>query len=271
MKSKTIISSICAVALIAGQSDAATLAFDDASGTAYNSGWNNGSNGGFGFGAWTILTDTAGGGAAGTFIATTGAPNSNQMHGIETSGEAWGTYANGSNFQSVAAFRSFTGGSLAVYQMFDFALENGSIQTGGTMGVTLRTGNTSGNANDYNAGARFELLFTGGTSNYFIVDGGGSFDTGIPFTNDGLDAHFKLTGADTYELEIYNHGTATTYNYSRTLGGTSGSGLDSFVFYNRDTELADVFFNSVAVTVPEPSRLMFLGFGLVGLIFRRRR
>jgi PEP-CTERM motif len=270
MKLKTLSHALLACAVLIGtigHTNAATVAFDDASSSAYNSGWNTGTNGGFGFSAWTIQTA----GNAGTFMATLGAANSNQMHEIETSGEAWGTYANGAGFQGMAAFRSFTGGSLSVGQVFDFAVENGSIQNGGTMGVTLRNGSASSSIADYNAAARFELLFTGGTSNYTLIDGAGSFDTAIPFSNAGLDVHFALTGIDSYNVEIYSHGTNTTYNFNgRTLGGTAGTGLDSFAFYNRDTENADVFFNSVAVT-PEPSRMMLLGFGLMGLMFRRRR
>ena len=234
MNFKHLVSLVSSSVVLLGTSShttAATAAFDHANN--YTS-WSTGSTGGFGFSTWTIRTD--GGGAAGSFLATQGAPNFNtDLNGIDTGGKAWGTYANGGGFQSVAAFRSLTGGSLLVGQAFDFSFENGNIQTGGTMGLTLRNGNASATASDYNNGARFELLFTGGSANYTIVDGGGTFDTGIAFTDDGFDVTFLLTGTNTYDLSIYNHDTLTTTTFAgRTLGGSGG--LDSFAFFNRDVE-----------------------------------
>ena len=58
----------------------------------------------------------------------------------------------------------------------------------------------------------------------------------------------------------------------RTLGGTSGGGIDSVSLFNRDTETDNVYFNSMGI-IPEPSSLYMMIVGSSGLILAwiRRR
>jgi hypothetical protein len=259
-----------ALATTMASSHAATVALDVASNY---SGWTDGSNQGTGFGAWT-LREFDGSGAAGFFLANT--TSNTDLNNIATSNVALGTFANGSTFEQAVAYRGFTGGSLFVGQIFGASFEHGNITSGanggtGAVGLTLRTGNTNGGVGDYNAGSRFEFAFVGGNSNYSIFDGGGSFDTGIGFTNGGLELALMLTGADSYNLTITRKADNQVFTFNgRTLGGTSGAGLDSFALFNRNANDGDVFFNSFSV-VPEPSRVLLLGAGLLGLLMRRRR
>jgi len=252
---------------LAGVATAANLASD--SGSNYT-GWASSDNGGTGFGAWTIQSDTSGGGSAGSFLATTG--GNGDLSIADASGKAFGTYANGSGFQSVAAFRAFTGGSLSIGQSFLISMDNGGIDgTGGSAGFTLRNGNTTTTADSYNTGSRFEFSFVQGDSDYAIYDASGKFDTGIGWQDTGLSFKFTLTGANTYNLQVIQLGSSITNTFTgRSLGGTLNTGLDSFAMFNRNTDTANVYFNQLAV-IPEPSTLVLVGAGLMGLVALRRR
>ncbi len=238
------------------------LAYDEASLAAYSGGWTNGSNGGSGFGAWT-LTDDPQSGFAGAFRTTIINADLNGIGTGTTATNAWGEYANSAGFNQAVAYRGL---SLDVAETFSVSIENGGIQNGGSVGLCLRTGNVNSVVGDYNAGTRFEFSFIGGSNNYYIFDSEAYYDTGIAWQNSGLQLSLTLTSADTYDLMVVQLASATTNFFTgRTLGGTSGTAIESVSMFNRDAETDNVYFNSMAI-IPEPSSLYMLLLGTSGLI-----
>lgn len=236
-----------------GQSEilpAAVVGIDQASNSAYSGGWSDGSNGGLGFGAWALRTTTTGGGFAGFYRDT-----SNGDDQIRVGGSAWSMYANGGAgaLQEATAFRGL-GSALTIGQAIRLTFDNSSSIPGaspsGSVGFTLRNGNANSGASDYNNGARTEFSFIGGDSNYSIFDSVNSQNaTGIGFTSSGLRANFVLTGANTYNLFVRDllSGAVTSF-IGRTLGGTSGSTIDSIALFDRNRgSVPDSYFNSLAV------------------------
>jgi len=219
--------------------------------------WVSGDNGGSGFSPW-VLSPANNTFNAGFFTASA---TQNGFFpsggGIDTTSGAnpnptsWGLYANTNVFYNLAiAYRSFTGGSLGPGQTFNIGMDNGYIDAdGGTVGFILRNGNDITNKND---GSRFELYFTGGGADYMILTNGGSaaIDTGIGYTDGGLNVSITLTGPDTFSCTITALVSGASTNFSGSLGGTPGSGIDSVALYNQwagNGQNYDLFFNSMAV------------------------
>ncbi|MFM8718230.1 MAG: hypothetical protein ACKOFH_01675, partial [Chthoniobacterales bacterium] len=109
---KIFIAAVMSVALTAG-AFAASNASDNASTTNYPGGaWTTGSNGGSGFGAWT-LTSTPAGGFSGSYIGGTALGN-----------PTFGIYSGGNAAATMLAYRPFTGGGLTSGQAFSVSLAN---------------------------------------------------------------------------------------------------------------------------------------------------
>jgi len=271
-----VVSGLATVTLVWVQSASATIvAADEADNTPYNDGWQTGDNGGTGFGAWT-LTQTSGSidGFNGQFIGTsanngdgTTSPN------IDTGGKAFGEYGNTGN--AAVAYRAFGVGEMYNNSVFHFAMDNGDIDNGDSVGLTLRNGDANASPANYNTGARFEFLFLGGNSDYEYIDSTGVHDSGIAFTSTGLQLSLRLIGTDQYTLTVSNgNSTALLGTYSGTLEGTAGSSIDSFAVFNNDAGSGgahDAFFNSFSVdAVPEPTVVVLFVLG-GGIIWARRR
>lgn len=253
--------------------DAANVAYDDAANAAYSDGWQTGDNGGFGFGAWTLSTVSGDSSRNGHFIGDSSLNGDPAPTGdINTSGAAWGLYANqlvgmeGPVIGVATAFRPFTGGELAINQTLRLRMDNGLVdpmQIGpGTVGFSLN---------------RFSFFFANGATEYRIGNGNpsdavGLTGTGVPLTYNGLDIAFTRTGTDTYELIVTpNGGSAVVIN--GVMPDTGGS-LDGITLYNRTAgpgSSRDLFFNNLEI-VPEPTTLgLALTGALLGLFAHRRR
>ena len=120
-------------------------AIDDAGQAAYNNGWTNGANGGFGFGPWTNLAMfTNDGDAAGFFVATN--PANPDLNFVTSRGRAWGLYANeggsgGDDLQIAGAFRRILT-PVQVGESLSIDFEHGGIHNNvntGWVGFVLRT------------------------------------------------------------------------------------------------------------------------------------
>ena len=200
-------------------------------------------------------------------VSAPGTTDSNRGSFIGSSdvgSQSWGFYASNSNISE--AFFDIGGGALSVGQTISFRMDNGSINTGGSIGWGLQ--NAANNNN------RFEFYFTGGDSTYRYQDSAGSAESaGIGFTSGGIDFAFTLTGTNTYSIDVQPIGSSVS-NFTGTLTGTSDSGVDRLRFFNYNAGSGsghDLFLNSISV-IPEPSSGMVLSFLLSSaLILRRKR
>lgn len=224
-------------------------AADIAGFAAYNGGWTNGSNGGWGFGGWTLRTSSGSSSSNGFFTGLSTGNDGGSTPGIDT-GRSWGMYAN--HGATSVAYRVFSS-SLPVGATFKLDTDNGYLDTGSSAGVVLRNGTASSSTADAATGARFMFYFIGGDSTYTIWDSSGAYNSGIPYTSTGLRLAFALTSVDGYALTVTDNATGATYTFSGTLGGTAGTTLDSVALFNNNAGTGqnfDAFFNSMEVVSP---------------------
>ena len=243
---------------------AALPASDQASDAAYNSGWTNQSAGGTGWsGGWSLNTSGA---SAGHFIGSSQNNGSNDGN-IDSSGEAWGLWANSGN--SASATRSFNG-LLTSGQSFSIDMDNGFLDDGAWVGFELSKGGEPGTFSPFSFG------FAGGGTNYTFTTGSfistQTFNTGVPFTSAGLHVEFTQGSGTSFTLAITPNGGSTT-----VINGTDSGGIGIFpgqvTLYNNNAGSGgtrDAFFNNLAV-VPEPTSCALLAGALAVLLARRRK
>lgn len=206
-------------AAIAGTgSGLVTNASDNAANAAYSGGWTNGSNGGTGFGSWTLYAGTN----AGHFVDA-------------TNGFGFWTHEGGNLAEAVRPL----GTSLATGQTFRVRMKNGWIwESGGSVGVALR---------DASGSTLWQLYFNGGDSFYNIPSGA----TDIGWTDQGLDLAFSLTATNAYSVEITPVGGSTRV-YTGTLSNSVAQ-FRAWSYNNGTTDTnnfhRDYFVNHLAVTV----------------------
>jgi hypothetical protein len=274
MNSKWTMAALVAAAAIitwATPGHASNAASDNAADPAYIGGTIDGQNGGTGFSNWVQVAQNGPGGS-GSFIGdATQNGNIPSGGGINVGGKSWGLYGNGGNTEVL--YRDFTGGSLSLGQSFSIGMDNGYIDSGNVAGFILRNGVDTSNKNN---GQRFEFLFIGGNADYYIATNSTSplIDTGVGYTDGGLLLNFTLTGADTFSLSITGLTSGANTTITGALGGTSGSGIDSVALYNQNAGSGnhyDVYFDQMAITVPEPATAALVAAGLLGAMLIRRR
>jgi hypothetical protein len=240
---KTVLIAIC-VASTALTTRGSLLATDNA---GNYSSWNNSDNQGSGFGAWSL----SGSANSGFFIGNSADNAGGSSGNINSSGnKAWGLYANSS--ATASAIRPFTGGSLAAGQQFLIQMDNGYLQSGGTVGFGLQNGSGVN---------RFEFYFVGGSSSYTINIGGTTTSTGIGFTGNGLSLAFSQNASDGYSLDITPAGGSVSH-FSGTLAASDISQLRLFNFDAGSGGNNDAFFNNIQV-VPEPVNVALGFFGAI--------
>jgi len=248
-----------------------TLAADSAEN--YGNHWQG--NGGFGFDEWHFITDAAGG-STGQFLANK-AGNSDLNHiASNPSNKAWGSYANGNGFNQFEAYRGFGDNALnQAGDSFQVSFEHGAIIQGGAVGFTLRNGNEHNGIGDYNQQSRFEFGFIGGGQHYSIFDGQGVIDTGIGYTDAGLNLTFTLLNENLYQLDVFNAFDNSLIQSRNGLLGGSGQ-IDSLALYNRDAELANAYFNNLQLStqqlsqVSEPASWLMISIAVVAFVVRKR-
>jgi hypothetical protein len=246
----------------AGAARALVIAGDDASQSAYIDGWQNGDNGGSGFNAWTNIGNQSGSGSGGGFLASN---NSNSQ--INSSGEAWGIFGNGGGVGQ--AFRPFAPGStLQPGWTFSLDMDNGFIDTGGTVGFGLQNSSSQNLA---------EFFFVGGDPSYKVNRSGGSVASGVGFTNQGLHLSFTLTSANSFSMQIDQLsdglGTNVTTVSGNLISQTGGQSVAQLRLFNANAGFNgdhDAFFNNLSISVvPEAPAVAFGGMicGVMGIAY----
>ncbi|MEO7166219.1 MAG: hypothetical protein ABI016_04205 [Chthoniobacterales bacterium] len=244
--------SVCLARIV--RADRTNVAEDDASQEAYNGGFESGKNGGSGFGEWKMTNEGNDDNRhSGFFVATP--ENNPDLNGITKNGKAWGLFANGTGFEEAVAFRGLKE-PLAVGDSFSFLFESGPFEkkfetddpSGGSVGLTLRTSNATEATADYNKDAVFEFGSYQGKPNYQIYDGNGEdqTDSGVAFTDAGVTVTVKITGADTYDLEIQTMSDKKLTKLPGRKLKAAGS-IASLAIFNRNSEKNDAYFNSLQV------------------------
>lgn len=228
------------------------IADDDASNSAYTSGWDSNKNGGRGFGKWALTSEGNDNERhSGFYIANT--TTNPDLNGIQRNEKAFGLYANGSRFEQAVAYRNFDK-PLNVGDSFSFMMENGPFEkkfatddpSPGSIGLTLRNGNANSSVGDYNKDVVFEFAFFQGKSNYQIYDGTENADSSVPFTDFGVSVTLTITGPGTYDLEIQTLSDKKVTKLSGRKLKNSAS-IDSFAIFNRNGEKYDAYFNQFQV------------------------
>ncbi len=247
------------VILILFTSVGLALAANTASDNSSNSGgvFNNGDNGGTGFGAWTF---SGAGNFFGGFIGDS-TQNGRESINVGVPAAAFALFAN-TNGAFINAERQFTGGALGVGQTMSFQMNYS--WNGGNRGFSLLDGGTE--VLNINHGGAGDALFVGGNQAFASV-----FGRAITFT---------ITATDATHLSVISAGVeAVGTNTQNVLVSALP---DRFKFYYAngnpnaltDESNYEPYFNNLNVTppIPEPGTTsLILGGGLFGLISLIRR
>jgi hypothetical protein len=219
--------------------------FDSASNVAYSSGWTTGSNGGSGFGTWTITANSGTSGFAGSLI---GDPTSAGITGMSTT--SFVLYANPSGSEAFAnADRSFAN-PLGVGESFSFQwgihFDSGAS---GNKGFNLYSGGTGG--------AQLININNGGNSDITI----NSANVGFGYGANAMTWTFKLTSATNLQVDATDRDGNGAYSGNFTISGTSAP--DAFRFYASNMQsgaAAQPYFNNLstfgACSAAPPPRLI---------------
>jgi hypothetical protein len=269
MKIITVLAFILSAAFAISNLKAASTAFDSAANPAYNTGWNNGPND-TGFSVWFLSNNGLNPADANQFIgsSTTNGLGDSSL-GIDTNGRSWGLFAQtpqGQGFTTHSnADRLFgIGGAsnssaLDVGQTFSIEMDNGLVQSGGSVGLVLSHSDvTNGLGNIH-----FELMAIGGQPDYMFNLGDENnfvnMTTTVPVTSDGVSIFFSTVShigtAYGYSFTITSHdGPSFTSTFSTNGVNADISHLDLFDSNGGSDPSQYVYFNSMAISdVPEPA------------------
>jgi hypothetical protein len=248
-RATTLFASIIALFFVAAPYDADaqfTFATDNTGNSAYSDGWQNGDNGGSGFGAWSLSpTRTAG--------FYTGNPSNISISGM--SNPSWALYGNTGG--AANAERSLST-AMGVGDTFSFQWGINWDSDGGNKGFSIYSGGTSG----------AQLINVNNGSNSDITINGTS--VGFGYGTAAMTWNFTLTSATNLQVNATNRDGGAAYTGNFTISGNP----DSFKFYASEMNSGDnrqPYFNNLTITVvPEPSSLSLLALSGLALLRRRR-
>ena len=230
----------------------AQLAFDNASQTAYDDGWQSGDNGGLGFGPWSL----SGGGVAAVGTSTANGDAEPPQGDIDSSGSrAWSLAR---TQLSISAARPLIG-ALEVGQ--HILLDFDAYPTVGPNGdfFTIDFGNSTV--------SRWHLFYDVLGPRVFMPGGGVVYSQAR--SPEGFHLDFTLTGPDTYSATINVLGAPPNL-FSGNLDGTAGTSIDRIAVGNGAFIAGnDVFYVNNLVVTPEPCGIIAVVGGLFTVQRRR--
>jgi hypothetical protein len=268
---------VAGMALWAQTGFAAMTGGDNAGNTAYSSGWANGSNGGTGFGPWSLSTPSS---SSYFFVQSSGVGDGSggKIDTLSSSGAAvsWGMAGGNTNQSATRAFLAGPNGNgfLEDGQTFALNFENNFVANGAYVGYSL---------NDTAGKSLFSVFFLGGKSDFYVnsspilagaTDLGGN---GGGWTNGGVDTTFTLSSPDSYTFTFVD---ASDLSPQVTEAGTVTGQITGFTAFdtgNVPQFSADnyyLYLNSVSITgtpTPEPATIALFGAAGAGVLLIRRR
>ena len=215
-------------------------AWDGAVDAAYNDGWQEGDNGGYGWGSpWFIFTANSSGRVIGDSASNGNGDTAPPFGDINSAGRAWGVFSSAGQASSA---RLFTG-ALAVGQTFKIDIDTGFVEPGGQVGFDL---------GQVNFGDVFRFYYFGGQPRYGVA--AGSVTGTLPlFTDQGLHIEFTLTSPSTYGMAINVLGAPPVMITGDLLNAGGNQSIDVVSLYNAAAGLGSghtVYFNNMAIVSP---------------------
>jgi len=230
---------------------ALVIAADNASQAAYSDGWQAGDNGGSGFNAWSTIGRENGSGFGGGFLSTS---NGNVNIGSGGNNAAFGVFGNGGGIgQAIRPFSS----PLQVAWTFAIDMDNQGIDTGGTVGFSLR------NASGANLA---EFYFTGGQTNYTVNAQNVSGST-PGFTSGGLHLTFMLNTSNMFTMTVDTlaNGVGVDNTVTGNLLANANQGVAQLRLFNANGG-ADVFYNNLSISVVPEAPPLLLGAAVCAVV-----
>ena len=200
---------------LASSATAQLVAYDDAGNYVVSANWTNGANLGFGFTPWMIVTN--GPDNHGNYLVSGNTPTFAIASVTNVLGtnytDVFGLFANGpTDINETTAYRGFAN----PLGTNTFKLQWGSRGAGSTAtvnsgtqhgwcGFTLRNGNETNTADDFQTGVRFYLYFQDGASpsTLYVWDGSnGGFPFSVPGTSFSDLGRGNITNAIEAEVTV---------------------------------------------------------------------
>ena len=238
---------------------AALPAADNASDIEYDPDWYGLSNGGHGFGPWSIRLN---GGIVRIGSSTANGDSAPPAGDIDSAGGKSWAISSGQSAGSPRAVRPFVG-ALDVGQHVSFDVDaNPNTANADQLLVIL------GNANE----TRWSLLVFSGGTRMWDGQSPGSMALVGGYPVEGVHVDFLLTGPDSFTATVHGLDGSNPVSISAGLAGAASSLIDQIAFdVGPGLGRVDAFYlNNLAVT-PEPGvGAMVVGAGIV-LVRRKRR
>ncbi len=274
MKNSLLVSlraSFFAAALAASASFSASaqqIAYDEAGNYVVNGNWTNGANLGTGFTPWVILTN--GPDFNGTYIQSANAPtfviaSLTNLLGTNYT-DVWGLFANGTNgINETTCFRGFN----STLGTNTFKIQWGSRGAGSTVvsnlgtqhgwcGFTIRSGNATNSADDFQNGVRLYFYFKDGNAPSTLYFWDDNSVQSIPNTSFSDLGRNNITNA--LEVEVTPGADGSSYHMivkdtvqNRTIFATNGTFIggsgteDSVALFCQETT-GDQVYNRMQIT-----------------------